>query len=300
MFISHSWLKTYIDHDLNPEALGELITFQACPVEDIEHLEAGDACLELEVTFNRADLLGHIGVAKEVAAGLAKSITEPVILLEESSTEQAVKLASVFVEAKDLCPRYTARVIRGVKIGPSPAWLQQRLEAIDVRPVNNVVDVTNFVLHECGQPLHAFDFATLKGAEIVVRRGREGETITAIDGTSYSLTRDTLVIADQERPVAIAGIMGGQDTEISEGTTDILLESAYFDPVCTRRAVRRLGLRSDSSHRFERGVDPERVEWASRRAAQLISEVAGGQVAAGFVDADAGTLPGPQTISLRL
>ncbi len=302
MNVSYLWLKELLNlpAEATPERVARALTFHACPVEAVEPRPDGDVRIVLEVTFNRPDLLSHLGVARELACLLGLSVREPSAEPRETAGCPVARSASVTVEAPDLCPRYTARAIRGVRIGPSPEWVRRRLEAVGVRPVNNVVDVTNLVLFECGQPLHAFDLATLEGAKIVVRRGRPGETIVAIDGTTVRLDAETLAIADARRPVAIAGIMGGRDTEISERTRDVLLESAYFDPIATRRAVRRLGLKSESSHRFERGVDPARVEWASRRAAQLIQEVAGGEVCAGVLDADAGTLPGPRRVTLRL
>jgi phenylalanyl-tRNA synthetase beta chain len=296
--LSYQWLRDLLGFadDVTPERIAEILTFRAAPVEGLEPLDGGDTRILLEVTFNRPDLLSHLGVARELAGALGAEVREPPV---PPLAPGAIHVP-VEVEAKDLCPRYTARVIRNVRVGPSPEWLRRRLEAFGVRPVNNVVDVTNLVLAEVGQPLHAFDLATLRGPKIVVRRGRAGERIVAIDGTELVLDQSTLAIADAERPVAIAGIMGGRDTEISERTRDVLLESAYFDPIATRRAVRRLGLRSESSYRFERGVDPARVEWASRRAAALIAEVAGGEVAPGLAEANAGTLPGPKRVTLRL
>ncbi len=300
MNLSFRWLSELVAHGLEPEALAHVLTFRACPVEGTETLPDGDVRIGLEVTFNRPDLLSHHGVARELsgATGAPFEPAEPAPKADAGCP--AARCASVAVEAADLCPRYTARVIRGVTVRESPAWLKARLEAVGIRPVNNVVDVTNLVLMERGQPLHAFDLATLAGSQIVVRRAWAGERFAAIDRSEHQLTPETLVIADARRPVAIAGIMGGLDTEISERTRDVLLESAYFDPVATRRAVRRLNLRSDSSYRFERGVDPAEVERASRRAAELILEVAGGTLCAGVLDADAGTLPGPRKVSLRL
>jgi phenylalanyl-tRNA synthetase beta chain len=193
-------------------------------------------------------------------------------------------LTRVDVEAPDLCPRYTARVIRGVRVGPSPRWLVERLEAVGLRSVNNIVDVTNYVLMEYSQPLHSFDYDKLAENRIVVRRGRDGERIVSIDGTACALDSDMLVIADAERPVAIAGIMGGLDTEVGDETTNILLESALFDPLSVRRTSRRLGLLSESNYRFERGIDPLGVDAASLRACQLILDLAGGELAEGIVD----------------
>ena len=190
----------------------------------------------------------------------------------------------VRIDCPDLCLRYIARVIRGVSIGPSPRWLVRRLEAIGLAPINNVVDISNYVLMECGQPLHTFDFGKLEGGEIIVRRPRPGETIEAIDHKTYRLEREMCLICDAQRPVAIGGVMGGAQTEISPATGDVLVESAEFDPVSIRNTARILNLHSDSSFRFERRVDPEGLDWASRRCCELILEEAGGQLAGGAVD----------------
>jgi len=302
MRISYRWLKEYVDFDLDARRLADAFTFRCTPVEGVELLPTGDARLTLEVTFNRPDLLSHLGVAQEVAAIVDRPVRRPEVarLPPAGGAGAASAATAVEVLAPALCPRYTARVVEGVKIGPSPAWLQARLDSIGVRPVNNVVDVTNFVLHEWGQPLHAFDLATLAERRIVVRTARAGEAIRTIDGRDRPLDEETLVIADARRPVAVAGVMGGAETEVTERTRDVLLESAYFDPIAIRRAVRRLGLTSDSSHRFERGVDPAGVDAASRRAAALIVEVAGGELCEGLVDVARGPMPTPRHVSLRL
>ncbi|GIW72320.1 MAG: phenylalanine--tRNA ligase beta subunit [Planctomycetota bacterium] len=302
MRISYRWLKEYVEHELAPRELARLLTEQAAPVEGIEELPDGDVRIELEVTYNRPDLLSHLGVAREIAAATGAPVRMPEPAPPEDTGEPAGALTRVALQAPDLCPLYTARVIRGVRVGPSPPWLVARLEAVGLRPVNNVVDVTNLVLYECGQPLHAFDMARLAEGRIVVRCARPEERLVLIDGRELVLDPQALVIADAERPVALAGVMGGRDSEIGEATQDVLLESAYFDPVAIRRAVRRFKVSSDSSYRFERGADPAMVEWASRRAAALILELAGGRLAAGLVRAEgpAGRLPGARTLRLRL
>jgi phenylalanyl-tRNA synthetase beta chain len=250
-----------------------------------EALGGIDTIFEVEITPNRPDLLGVIGLAREVAAISGKSSVKlPQFSLRESG-ESVEKIAKVVVEAPDLCPRYTARVIRGVRIGPSPAWLRQILEKVGLRSINNVVDVTNFVLLECNQPLHAFDLNLLEKRTIVVRRAQNGERITAIDDSKHELSSEMLVIADAKKAVAIAGIMGGKESEINDATTDVLLESAYFSPQNVRRTRKRLGLSSESSYRFERGIDISAVDWASARAAALIQEVAGGEICRGVLDA---------------
>ncbi len=280
-----SWLKEYVDPPATPADLAKLLVMAGVGVESVE----GDV-LDLEITANRADLLSMLGVARETAVNLRKPVRVPEVSITEAGDDVS-KAVAVEVAAKDLCPRYTARLVKGVKIAPSPSWMTQRLEAAGVRPVNNVVDITNYVLLESGQPLHAFDAKILRGNRIVVRRANADEKIVAIDGKEYQLTKDNLVIADAERSVAIAGVMGGKESEITNATTDVLIESAQFDPVSIRRTARRLALSSDSSYRFERGVDHDTVDWASRRALQLILQLAGGTAMKGVVDVSA---PRPQ------
>ncbi len=236
-----------------------------------DYLGPGDTVFDIEVTPNRPDWLSVIGIAREVSA-----LTGNPLKLPEFSVAGDASEAAVTVEAPDLCPRYSARLIRGVKIGPSPAWLKQTLEKVGLRSVNNVVDATNYVLLECGHPLHAFDYHRLAGHRILVRRARNGEPFVAIDGSRHELSDDMLVIADAERAVALAGIMGGKNSEIHDATTDVLLESAWFLPANVRKTSRKLGLASESSYRFERGADIGGVIWASDRATALIQELAGG------------------------
>jgi phenylalanyl-tRNA synthetase beta chain len=248
-----------------------------------EYLGPGDTVFDIEVTPNRPDWLSVIGIAREISALTGNTLKLPEVVVTESG-EPVQKLTSVTVEAADLCPRYTARVIRGVKVGPSPAWLKQILEKVGLRSVNNVVDVTNYVLLESGHPLHAFDQKLLAEQRIVVRRAASGEKFTAIDGTQHELTSEMLVIADAKRAVALAGVMGGKESEINGQTTDVLLESAWFLPSSVRKTSKQSGLSSDSSYRFERGADIGQVIWASNRAAQLIQQLAGGQIAPGIID----------------
>jgi phenylalanyl-tRNA synthetase beta chain len=243
-----------------------------------------ETVFEIEVTPNRPDCLSLIGVAREVAALCGGGMRRPPAELDEAEPP-VDRRATVSVEDPAGCPRYTARVLTGVRVGPSPAWMQRRLSAAGVRPISNVVDVTNYVMLECGQPLHAFDLARLRGeGRIVVRRARPGECIQTLDGRRRPLDPDLLVIADAEVPVAVAGVMGGAGSEIGPDTAAVLLESACFRPADVRRAARRLGLATESSYRFERGVDVEAVEWASRRAAALLAAHAGATVARGVVD----------------
>ncbi|MBI1961873.1 MAG: phenylalanine--tRNA ligase subunit beta [Candidatus Rokubacteria bacterium] len=256
----------------------------ARPGQDlVAHLGLDDHVLEIEITPNRPDCLSVVGVARELAALTGSRLRVPAPALRESGAP-ARTLARVRIEAPDLCHRFTARVVSGVRVGPSPAWLGARLRAVGLRPISNVVDVTNYVLWERGHPLHAFDYDTLAERTIVVRRAGKGERFTTLDGQERVLDDAMLVIADPGRAVGLAGVMGGANTEVTGGTTRVLLESAYFDPVSIRRTSRALGLRTDAAYRFERGADVEALVGASARAAGLIAELAGGTLARGMVD----------------
>jgi phenylalanyl-tRNA synthetase beta chain len=251
-----------------------------------DYMGGGDTVYDIEVTPNRPDWLSVMGIAREIAALTGNPLQVPAVSVTESS--QAVTgMAQVEVTASDLCPRYTARVIRGVKIGPSPDWLRGILEKVGMRSINNVVDITNYVLLESGHPLHAFDYNLVGGHKIVVRRAANGEMFEAIDDSKHELSDEMLVIADANRAVALAGVMGGKNSEIHDGTTDVLLESAWFLPTNVRKTSKRLGLSSESSYRFERGADIDGVIWASNRATALIQELAGGTVAQGIIDVSA-------------
>ncbi len=242
-----------------------------------------DTVFELEITPNRPDCLSMIGVAREIRAETGNELKLPEVNIHENDTD-ITEVTSVTIDAPDLCPRYAARVIRGVKIGESPTWLKQRLESVGIGIINNIVDATNFVLMEYGQPLHAFDYHKLGENRIVVRRAAEGEQITTLDEEARKLTPDMLVIADANKPVALAGVMGGYDSEITNTTSDVLLESANFQPASIRATVKKLGMHTEASYRFERGADPEAVIPALDRATQLIVELAGGTVCEGTID----------------
>lgn len=283
MKISLEWLGEYLPGSTDANAAAEALTHGGLPVEIIEKF-GDDTVIDVEVTSNRSDCLSYIGVARELGALLSRTSQVPQASIKESA-QPCAGATKVQIDALDLCPHYTARVIKGVKIGPSPAWLQRRLEAMGLRPINNVVDVTNYVMFEMGQPLHAFDYDTLAENRIVVRRAKAGESITSIDGHERKLAADMLVIADARRPVALAGVMGGKDTEVSDRTVNILLESARFDPLSIRKTARALAMKSDSSYRFERKIDPTLPLRASLRAAQLIVQTAGGEILAGVVEA---------------
>ncbi len=283
MKTSLEWLSPYLPGPLTAEAAGEALTHGGLPVEVVTAVESlpgvVDTVIDVEVTSNRSDCLSVVGVARELAALLDRPFVDvPVVAADELGSAGDPGFSSVAVDAPDLCPHYTARVIRGVRIGPSPDWMRRRLTAVGLRPVNNVVDVTNYVLFEMGQPLHAFDLNRLRGGRIVVRPAAAGESIVTLDGRAHPLAAGMLVIADDERPVAVAGVMGGRDTEVTDATVDVLLESARFDPLSIRTTARALAMGSDSSYRYERGIDPTLAERASRRAAQLLVETAGGTV----------------------
>ena len=274
MLIGYGWLRELTDTALSPQELRERLTMVGLAIDAVEEHNS-DSVLDVEVPSNRPDCLSHVGIAREVAVIENKHVRSPQV--ESFKIEgRAADLTSVEIKDPDLCPRYAARLVRGVKIGPSPEWLVKRLETIGQRSINNVADVTNYVLHELGQPLHAFDFHKLGGKRIVVRRAVAGEKLQTLDGVERELTNEMLVIADAERPVALAGIMGGEDSEISSATTDVLIESAYFEPNCVRRTARALGMDTEASRRFERGADREGVLHAQERCVQLICELAGG------------------------
>ncbi|NMB45004.1 MAG: phenylalanine--tRNA ligase subunit beta [Firmicutes bacterium] len=247
-----------------------------------EALALDDMIIDLEIYPNRPDCLSVIGIAREVAAITGNPLRFPDVTVKEAGPS-IEELTSITVEDTTLCPFYSARVIRNIKVGPSPLWLQRRVAAGGMRPINNVVDITNFVLLEMGQPLHAFDYDRLAENRVVVRQARPGEGITTLDQETRVLDPETLVIADAQKPVCIAGIMGGANTEVNSETNDILLEAAIFEGVNIRRTSRRLGLRSEASARFERGLDPAGVTRALDRAAQLLAEIAGGEICEGTI-----------------
>jgi phenylalanyl-tRNA synthetase beta chain len=255
--------------------------------------QSGDVVYDLEITPNRPDLNSVIGIAREISAVTGNPLKLPAIDLPESTAKtdgDISSLVSVKLEDAELCPRYVARVVRGVKVGPSPDWLKSALEKVGIRSISNVVDVTNYVMLEIGQPLHAFDYHLLtpgnaKSPTIIVRRASDGEKFTTLDGKSHTLTNQNLLIADETKAIALAGVMGGQNTEINDRTADVLIESAYFKPQNIRATSKKMELRTDASYRFERGGDVEICDWASRRAAQLILQTAGGTLVSGSVDA---------------
>lgn len=280
MKISYNWLKEYVNVKLAPEKLAQVLTMAGLSVEGVKTV-GNDHIFEIEITANRPDWLSVIGVAREVAA-----LTGARLKLPSEYKAKKEKLSAgirVKVDDRNLCPRYTARIIRNVKVGESPEWLKARIQAMGLRPVNNIVDITNFCLFETGEPMHAFDLDKISGGEIVVRKATQGEKIVAIDGAEKALDNSTLVIADGKRPIAIAGVMGGLNTEVTNSTRNILLEAAFFDQISVRRTARKLAIATESSYRFERRVDIDNIVYSSDRALALIGKLAGGQAGA-FID----------------
>ena len=282
MKISLNWLKEFVDIPVDVRELGKKITGIGLAVESVEPY-GNDTVFELDVTTNRPDCMNHLGVAREVGAIFGTSIHRPQFTLRESMKKTADAL-TVLIADPDLCGRYCGRLISGVKIAPSPDWLRQRLESVGVRSINNVTDVTNYILMELGHPLHAFDADTLHGRQIIVRRAEIGERIKTLDGVERTLNPSNLVIADAQRAVALAGIMGGAETETSQKTTNVFLESAYFAPQSIRKTARSLGMNTEASYRFERGADIRMAQTACDRAAAMIQELAGGEIYSGMID----------------
>jgi phenylalanyl-tRNA synthetase beta chain len=282
MLISYNWQRELTGTRLDPQEMRERLTHVGLAVDAVVARE-GDFVLDVEVPSNRGDCLSHIGIARELAV-IEKSRVQTPQSRVQNTKGKTTDFASVEISDLDLCPRYAARVVRGVTIAPSPEWLVKRLEVLGQRPINNVADITNYVLHEFGQPLHAFDLAKLGLQQIVVRRAKKDETIKTLDGVERKLDSDMLVIADATRPVAVAGVMGGEESEISEATQDVLIESAWFNPASVRRTARLLGLHTEASHRFERHVDPGAVVAAQDRCVALICEIAGGSATEDVLD----------------
>lgn len=318
MKISVRWLNEYLEPaNLTADSVEEILTFVGFPIETAEELPNGDVRLDVEVTSNRGDCLSHIGLAREIAAATGRRLRIPApgrtpeqalgnAAAPSTGGPDAASAVAIDNRVSDLCRLFTAQVIRGVRVGPSPRWLVEALEAAGQRSINNVVDVTNYVALEYGQPSHVFDLATLHGdgapdgqrrVRVVVRTAARGEKLTLLDGRTVTLAGDEVVVADLRnggRAVSLAGVMGGRETEVTTSTTDVLLEAATWEPVAVRRASRRHGVRTEASHRFERTVDPRTIERAAQRAAALIVKLAGGTLAPGIVRA--GVEPRPPTV----
>ena len=286
MKVSYQWLQEFVDIgslDVDVQGLAEALTRMGLAVEEVIEL-GDDSVLDLEVTTNRPDCLNHLGVAREISAQFRIPLGLPDFSSPEQVNESHSLTTQVTIENPDLCPRYAAGILSGIKVAESPDWLKKRLEALGQRPINNIVDATNYVLLEIGHPLHAFDYEKLEEHRIVVRTARSGESLTTLDGIERQLEPSMLVICDARQPVALAGIMGGEESEISETTHTILLESAYFDPASVRRTAKTLGIRSEAAFRFERGADPEIPVKALYRTCRLIQEIAGGVLEGSVVD----------------
>ena len=299
--LSNGMLCSEDELGIGEDATGIMILPKELPVgEDLTAaLGLRDTVFDVGVTPNRSDCLSVIGIAREVAAMTGKKLKLPKIVFPEME-EDIEDITSVENLAPDLCPRYTVRVVKNVKIMPSPRWMRLRLEAAGIRAINNIVDITNFVMMEFGQPLHAFDFRFIEDGRILIRSSREGEEFVSLDEKTRSLKADTLMICDGVKPVAIAGIMGGLNSEVRADTEMVLLESAYFNPASIRKTSRWLRMSTDSSFRFERGVDPEGVVRASARAAQLMAELSGGEICKNYIDRYPRRIKKVKNISLRL
>ncbi|MDI6698472.1 MAG: phenylalanine--tRNA ligase subunit beta [Candidatus Saccharicenans sp.] len=296
MKISYAWLKEYVNLNLNPEELADCLNQIGLMVETLTRFE-DDTVFEIETYANRPDTLGHLGVAREIATLLGLSLKTrnwPLRELPQTTAE----MVDINILDPQLCPRYCGLVVKGVKVGPSPDWLKKRLEAVGLRPINNVVDISNYVCFSLGQPIHTFDLSKIKGARIIIRKARKGEAIRTLEGETAELDPEMLVIADETTPVAIAGVIGGEESGITETTTDVFIESANFNPVSIRLTAKKLGLSTDASYRFERGVDPNAAPAAAVMAASLLCEF-GGRVSRGLLDVHPAPRK-PRTVNLRL
>lgn len=292
MKVSYNWLKEFVAITASPEEIASRLALSGTNIASLENGPHGPV-IDAEITSNRPDCLGMFGIAREVAAIYRLPLKLNAPKPTESTGAKACDAVSVKIDAPDLCGRFTARVIRGVKVQPSPQWLKDRLEAAATASISNIVDISNYVMLELGHPLHTFDYDLVRNHSIVVRRAKAGEKIKTLDGIERTLDASLSVVSDGDgsRPVGIGGIMGGAETEISFSTRNVLIECAWFDPISVRRAARSLRLHTEASTRFGRGADPETAEVASRRAAELILQLAGGELLSGLVD----VYPGKRT-----
>jgi phenylalanyl-tRNA synthetase beta chain len=286
MLVSYEWLSQYVDlKGITPEEMAQALNRAGIEVEEISARDQGvsdkDQVLHLQLTPNRADCLGMLGVAYEVAALFDRELTLPTVSVQSPQTKRFP--VKVTLTSEEDCPLYAAQVVHACKVGPSPQWLQNCLIAVGIRPINNIVDITNYVMIETGQPLHAFDYEQIAGGNLLVRRADAQEAVVTLDGVRRECDPETLLITDGHRPLALAGVMGGASSEVTAATTSILIEAASFHPAFIRKTVRRLRLRSEASHRFEKGVDPARVIPALARAVQLLQQVVGGTVGSDLV-----------------
>lgn len=295
MRVPLSWLREFVDVEVEPRRLADDLTLCGLAVDTVEEIE-GDVMLDLDITTNRVDAMNVFGLAREVATLYGKPLRQPDARVEEGGTA-ASEAVSVKISASDLCPRFCARVL-DVNVGPSPDWIRRRLELVGVRSISNIVDLTNYVMLEMGQPTHAFDAALIPQAQIDVRWAKDGETLTTLDGVARTLSPRHGVVGGREGPMALSGIMGGAFTEVSEKTTSIVLEAAYWTPLAIRRAAKSLGMHTEASHRFERGADPEAPPVALDRIAHLLGKIGAGRARRGSVDVIAAPWE-PRRITLR-
>lgn len=297
MHISVAWLNSYLDRPVTADEAEGALTHAGFPIESRTERADGDVMLDVEVTSNRGDVLSHLGCAREIAAATGRWLVMPTVAMPAvgGPVERSLTLSNT--EAGG-CPRFTAHVVLGVRVGASPDWLVRALEAVGQRSINNVVDVTNWLTFEYGQPCHVFDLDKLAGRSLVVRHAREGEALKTLDGKARALKATDLVVADAQRAQSLAGIMGGADSEVGGSTVNVVLEAATWDPVTIRTTARRLGLRTDASYRFERRVHPLSIDEPARRAAAMIVQVAGGSLCAGMLDAG-GVPTGPRVVAMR-
>src|SRR5580700_7197915 len=285
MKVVYNWLKDFVDVTATPQELASRLALSGTNIGGVENGPHG-AVIEAEVSSNRPDCLGHLGIAREVGAIFKQPVVFTPPRPEESAAAKAADFIRIEIQSPELCGRFTARVIRNVKIQPSPKWLKDHLEASGVASISNVVDVSNYVMLELGHPLHTFDYDKVRDHKIVVRKAKPGEKMYTLDGIERTFDPGICMIADGDgsRAVGIGGVMGGAETEISFSTRNVLIECAWFDPIAIRRATRFLKLHTEASTRYGRGADPEMAELASRRAAELILQLAGGELLAGVVD----------------
>ncbi len=281
MKISLDWIQNYIDVDLPVSRLVEVLDNIGLLIEDWEE-KNGDIILDVETYANRPDTLGHMGIARELAAALGLALKEQRLPLTETN-ENISDLIDVQIWDEDLCPRYCGMIVKNIKIGPSPEWLIKKIEAMELNPINNVVDVTNYVLFATAQPIHAFDLDKIAGRKIIIRRAKQGEKLLSLEAKDVDLTSEMLVIADEEKPVALAGVIGGENTAVSDSSQNVFIESAHFDPVSVRKTSKATGIQTDAAYRFERGADVSFPPKAARMAASLFSQF-GGKVCKGIVD----------------
>jgi phenylalanyl-tRNA synthetase beta chain len=301
MDISLKWINRYLaPANIDADEADRLLTQAGFPIEGLTELPCDDTLLDVELTSNRGDCLCHVGCAREVAAMRSASVKRTLVMPEfrDPETAGAVSESLTLENAQPgVCPLFTARVIKGCQVGPSPQWLVDALESVGQRSINNVVDVTNFISLELGNPCHVFDLAKLAGNRLVIRYASEGEKLTTLDGKDRTLAATDLIVADAQRPASLAGVIGGQDSQVTEATTDVVFEMATWDPVTVRTASRRLNIRTDASHRFERGVHPATIEPSARRAVSLLCELTGGQLLGGILDEGA---PIPESIVVNM